>query len=239
MKEISFIIDGQKVRAQEGQTVLNAADDAGIFIPRLCNHPDLEPFGACRMCTVLINGKPQTACTHPASDGLEIQNDTPQLFNIRKSILDMLFIEGNHYCMFCEKSGFCELQALAYRFGITRPKFPYQYPRRTMDATHPDIFIDHDRCILCARCVRASRDVDHKHVFGFVGRGTAKKLAVSSAKGARDTNVSPDDKALSVCPVGTLMRKHVGYSVPIGKRLFDLMPIGSDIEEHVGKQGKE
>jgi [NiFe] hydrogenase diaphorase moiety small subunit len=162
---------------------------------------------------------------------MEVACDTDYLRHVRRHIIDMLFIEGNHYCMFCEKSGVCELQALAYRFGITVPRFPYRYPRRGMDASHPDIFIDHNRCILCARCIRASRDIDGKNVFGFVNRSIDKRIAVNAADGAAGTDVSPDDKALSICPVGTLMRKHVGYAVPIGRRIFDRHVIGYDIEE--------
>jgi [NiFe] hydrogenase diaphorase moiety small subunit len=230
MHEFIFTIDNKSVRGRQGQTILQAADAAGIYIPRLCSHPDLEPFGSCRVCTVLVEGRFQAACTHPAAAGIVVENDTDELLRIRRSIIDMLFIEGNHYCMFCEKSGVCELQALAYRFGIEVPKFPYRYPERGMDATHPDIFIDHNRCILCARCIRAANDFDNKGAFGFTGRGICKRLAVNSSKGLRGTDVSARDKALSVCPVGTLMRKRVGYAVPIGNRTFDRMPIGADIE---------
>ncbi len=107
-----------------------------------------------------------------------MENDTAELNGHRKALLEMLFVEGNHFCMFCEKSGNCELQALAYRFGILAPRFELQFPRRDVDASHPDVMIDHNRCILCGRCVRASRDLDGKSVFGFVGRGARKRIAV-------------------------------------------------------------
>ena len=152
---ITFTIDGVKVEAEAGQTILQAADAAGIYIPRLCAHNELSPFGACRVCTVMVNGRPQAACTQPVAEGIVVENDTEALREIRRDIIDMLFVEGNHFCMFCEKSGNCELQAMAYRFGILAPKFPYMFPKRNVDASHPDIFIDRDRCILCARCVRA------------------------------------------------------------------------------------
>ncbi len=210
---------------------MQAADEAGIYIPRLCSHRDLAPYGACRMCTVVVNGRPQTACTQPVIEGMKVENDTERLLKVRRSIIDMLFVEGNHYCMFCEKSGCCELQAMAYRLGIVVPRYPYQYPARTMDATHPGVFIDRGRCILCARCIRASRDVDKKNAFGFLGRGPRKQIAPNAAAGLGDTDVAPDDKAIEVCPVGTLMRKHVGYAAPVGRREFDSTPIGVDIEQ--------
>ncbi|HID75995.1 MAG TPA: NADP oxidoreductase, partial [Planctomycetaceae bacterium] len=130
----------------------------------------------------------------------------------------------------CEKSGSCELQALAYRFGITAPRYPYLWPQRELDASHPDIFIDRNRCILCARCVRASRDVDGKHVFGFYGRGPGKRVAVNAHARLADTDAAVTDKALEVCPVGALVPKHQGFTVPIGQRPFDQRPIGSDTQ---------
>jgi [NiFe] hydrogenase diaphorase moiety small subunit len=158
-----------------------------------------------------------------------VENETEQVQQIRKNIVEMLFVEGNHFCMFCEKSGNCELQAMAYRFGIAAPKFPYSWPHRDVDASHPDILIDRNRCILCARCVRTSRDIDGKSVFGFVGRGPEKRIAVNADAKLGDTNVEVTDKAISACPVGALLPKRVGYEVPVGQRLYDIKPIGSEI----------
>ena len=143
----------------------------------------------------------------------------------------MLFVEGNHFCMFCEKSGNCELQGQAYRLGICAPKYPYLFPECDVDATHPDVMIDRNRCILCGRCVEASRDVDGKTVFEFVGRGNEKKIAVNAEANLGDTNLAVTDKAADVCPVGAIIKKRVGFAVPIGQRLYDTKPIGSDIED--------
>jgi len=235
---ITFTIDGVEVRGEPGQTILCAADAAGIYIPRLCAHNELSPFGACRVCTVMVNGRPQTACTYPIAEGIVVQNETEELNGIRRDIVGMLFVEGNHFCMFCEKSGNCELQALAYRLGMLEPDFPYLWPRREIDASHPDIYIDHNRCILCGRCMRASRELDGKNVFQFVGRGPAKKIAYNAESRLDGTDAESVDKAVAVCPVGTLMRKRVGYAVPIGQRLYDREPIGSDIETRRATQDK-
>ena len=159
-----------------------------------------------------------------------VQNNTDKLNHYRRNLIEMLFVEGNHFCMYCEKSGNCELQALAYRFGITAPKYPYLFPKRDVDASHPDIFIDRNRCILCARCVRASRDLDGKNVFGFVNRGRHKKVAVNARARLVDTDIDVTDQAVEVCPVGAILKKRVGYAVPIGQRQYDHQPIGSDIE---------
>lgn len=227
---IAFTIDGRPVRAQPGQTILQAADAAGIYIPRLCAHRELHPFGACRVCTVKVNGRPQAACTMPAAEGMVVENNTPELAEHRRRLIEMLFVEGNHYCMFCEKSGNCELQALAYRFGITAPRYPYLFPNRDVDASHPDVMLDRNRCVLCARCVRASQQLDGKNVFQFIGRGAKKTLWVNAERELADTDIDPGDRAVDVCPVGCILRKRQGYTVPIGRRLYDHEPIGSDIE---------
>jgi len=226
----SFVLDGTDVEARSGDTILAAADRAGVYIPRLCSMEGLEPYGACRVCTVMVNGRPQSACTQPAAPGIVVESDTERLRKMRTRIVEMLFVEGNHYCMFCEKSGSCELQALGYRFGLLAPTLPYQFPRREIDASHPDVLIDRNRCILCGRCVRASRDQDGKHVFGFAGRGAAKRIVVSSSAGLGATTLAMTDKAAEACPVGAILKKRLGYRIPIGRRKFDSSPIGSDVE---------
>jgi len=226
---MTFTIDGVEVTGRAGQTILEAADEAGIYIPRLCYLKGLTPHGSCRVCTVIVNGRPQTACTQPIAEGMVVENETERVNELRRAIVDMLFVEGNHFCMFCEKSGNCELQALAYRLGISAPQYPYLFPDRDVDASHPDVYIDRNRCILCGRCVHASQEQDGKHVFDFVGRGPEKRLAVNSRGNLADTDLAASDKAVEACPVGALLRKHVGYSVPIGQRVYDEKPIGSDI----------
>ena len=235
---ISLTIDGVEVQGQPGQSILEVAQAAGIYIPRLCHAEGLEPYGACRVCTVLVNGRPQSACTQPIAPGMVVENNTPKVMQYRRDIIEMLFVEGNHFCMFCEKSGNCELQALAYRFGIAAPKYPYLFPKRTVDGSHPDIFIDRNRCVLCARCIRASRDVDGKHVFDFVGRGPDKRVAVNAEARLGDTDASVADKAMEVCPVGAILKKRVGYAIPIGRRPYDHQPIGSNIEATKAAQVK-
>ena len=226
----TFVLDGRDVEAKKGETILSAADRAGIYIPRLCAKDGLEPYGACRVCTVLVNGRPQSACTQPASPGVVVESDTERLRKMRTRIIEMLFVEGNHYCMFCEKSGNCELQGLAYRFGMLAPELPYQFPHRELDATHPDVMIEHNRCVLCGRCVLASRDQDGKHVFGFVGRGAHRSIAVNVAGPLGDTDLQATDRAADVCPVGSIVQKRLGFRVPVGRRKYDTHPIGSDLE---------
>jgi [NiFe] hydrogenase diaphorase moiety small subunit len=226
----TLTIDGREIPAKAGQSIIAAAEEAGVYIPRLCYFKELIPAGACRVCTVLVNGRPQSACTQPAAKGMVVLSETPEIQEWRKQVVEMLFIEGNHYCMFCEKSGNCQLQALAYRFGIAAPRYPYQFPKRTVDASHPEVLLDRNRCIRCDLCVTASRQVDGKSVFGFVNRGARTEIAVNGEQ-LSDTDLEAVDKAAQVCPVGAILKKRVGFAVPVGKRLYDEKPIGSNIEE--------
>lgn len=232
--QVTLSIDGTEVRAPKGSTILEAAEASGIYIPRLCWAKGLTPAGKCRLCTVLVNGRPVAACTQPAMEGMVVRNDTPDLARWRKNILEMLLVEGNHFCMVCEKSGACQLQAQAYRFGITAPHYPYLFPKRDVDASHPDVLIDRNRCIQCSLCVRASREQDGKSVFEFVNRGYEVRIAVNGERLA-DTELTAADKAAQICPVGALLVKRVGYAVPVGWRPYDQAPIGSEVERRPEK----
>jgi [NiFe] hydrogenase diaphorase moiety small subunit len=182
---------------------------------------------------VLVNGRPQAACIQPIAEGIVVENDTEALRDMRRELIEMLFVEGNHFCPFCEKSGNCELQAMGYRLGMLAPQYPYFFPVRDVDASHPDLFLDRNRCILCARCVRASQELDGKHAYGFVGRGADKRVAANARAGLGGTDAAAGDMASEICPVGSLMKKRVGYAIPIGQRAYDSKPIGSDIEKGV------
>ncbi len=227
---VKITIDGRQVEARAGLTILEAATEARIYVPHLCYHKDLLPGGHCRVCTVKVNGKPINACTMVVGGGMVIENDTAEMNDLRKSIIEMLFVEGNHICPGCEKSGNCELQALAYRFGMMAPRYPYLFPSKPVDGSHPNAYIDRNRCVLCGRCVRSSRQVDKKNVFGFEGRGIHKRLAVDARHSLSETDLAAADKAASYCPTGSLVVKRVGWKIPVGKRKYDHEPIGSDIE---------
>jgi [NiFe] hydrogenase diaphorase moiety small subunit len=231
-EEITITIDGVEIKTKAGEFILRAALDAGIYIPHLCFHPDLLPHGSCRVCTVKVNGRPMASCTTPAEDGMTITSDDAELLDFRKAVIEMLFVEGNHYCMFCEMSGKCELQAVAYRLGILVPRYPYLFPKREVDASHPDVMLDHNRCILCGRCVRTSHEGDGKHVFELIERGAKTRLGIDAENNLGETNISIDDKALEVCPVGALLKKDTAYRIPVGERQYDKIPVGSQLEGH-------
>ncbi len=222
----SFTLDGRIIAFAPGQTILAAATAAGVYIPHLCAHPDFPPHGSCKLCTVTVNGRDGSACTIQAAPGQEVRSDTPELHEIRRVLLQMLFVEGNHFCPGCEKSGRCKLQALAYEIEMLSPHFVQFFPHREIDASHPEFFLDFNRCIMCELCVRASRDVDGKNIFALAGRGRESHIIVNSPSGKLgDTDFAATDKAAEVCPVGAILRKEIGFATPIGARLYDHAPI--------------
>jgi [NiFe] hydrogenase diaphorase moiety small subunit len=234
-EKLYFTIDGTECTGEPGQSILEAADANGVYIPRLCHQKDLRPSGSCRVCTVCANGRNVASCTTPVADGMIIENETEAIKDLRRAVIEMLFVEGNHYCPYCERSGNCELQALAYRLKILAPRYPFMFPGRKLDATHPAIFIDGNRCIQCGRCVRAAEQIDKKPILGFIGRGGATRIKASSEHGLKGVDISPDDACVKACPVGAIIVKDTAFRTPIGERLYDHKPIGSDIEAHRAK----
>ena len=223
-----FTLDGTSLPFEPGQTVMQAATAAGKYIAHLCWHPDFTAHGSCKLCTVKIDGRFATACTAPVAAGQKVENQTDELKAKRITLLQLLFVEGNHFCPSCEKSGNCSLQATAYDLGMLSPHFDHFFPDRPVDASHPDVLLDFNRCIMCELCVRASREVDGKNVFALSGRGVGSHLIVNSESGRLvDTDFAATDRAADVCPVGVILHKRVGFAVPIGARTYDAEPISA------------
>ena len=228
----TFLLDGQSIPFKEGDTIMDAALAAGVYIPHLCHRPGYRPHGSCKLCTVDIDGRRGAACSNRAAENLVVLSETDDLISDRRSLVRMLFVEGNHICPACEKSGACTLQAVAYHVGMHNPHFPHFFPARDIDASHRDVVLNRNRCIQCELCVRASRDVDGKNVFAIGGRGMRARLIVNAASGRlADTTLALTDKAMSVCPTGALLPKRVGFAVPIGRRKFDIKPISASAAE--------
>lgn len=227
--KIKFKIDGKECFAKPGQNVLDAATDNGVYIPALCHMKDVKPAGSCRLCNVKIAGRVMTACTTPVAAGMEIENNIPEINDLRLSIIEMLFVEGNHFCPSCEKSGNCELQALAYKYQMMVPRFPYEFPIKEIDASAPKLIIERNRCILCKKCIRAFKDENGKNIFAFKKRGRKLEINIDAKLAA---NLSDEDaqRAMDICPVGAIIRKEKGFDEPIGTRKYDKVAIGSDIE---------
>ena len=228
-RKIKFKIDGKIIPAECGQTIVEAAHANGIFIPTLCNFEGAKPKGCCRMCTVKVNDRFMTACTTPVADGMEIENNIEEINDIRKSIIELLFVSGNHFCPSCEKSGNCELQALAYRYQMMVPRFPFEFPQKGVDATSPKIIKDQNRCIACKRCIKTIEDEQGRKYFAYKNRGTKLEVVLDEEM-AKTMTDEIAQLAMDNCPVGSILKKEIGYKEPIGTRKYDKKPIGSEIE---------
>ncbi len=228
-RKIKFKIDGKIIPAECGQTIVEAAHANGIFIPTLCNFEGAKPKGCCRMCTVKVNDRFMTACTTPVADGMEIENNIEEINDIRKSIIELLFVSGNHFCPSCEKSGNCELQALAYRYQMMVPRFPFEFPQKGVDATSPKIVKDQNRCIACKRCIKTIEDEQGRKYFAYKNRGNKLEVVLDEEM-AKTMTDEIAQLAMDNCPVGSILKKEIGYTEPIGTRKYDKKPIGSEIE---------
>lgn len=222
---VQMSIDGEAVEAEAGQTLVAAAAAHGIYIPTICSLPGQPSIGTCRVCSVRVNGQVMAACTIRVRDGLVVEVNSPDLQDMRRAVVELLFVEGNHNCPSCEKSGRCQLQAVAYDVGMTSARFPYRYPVRQADPSARRIWLERDRCIFCQRCVELVHDEDTgRKVFSISHRGPAARIEIDTelADAMTDEQVK---RAVRVCPVGAILEKGVGHNTPIGSRWFELRSV--------------
>lgn len=214
---IKLTVDGNSVEVPEGTTVLKAAQMAGSKIPTLCEFPALKPYGGCRLCVVEIEGfrTLQASCTLPASNGMVVRTATPKVLQARKFVLSMLFSERNHYCMYCQKTGGdCDLQNAAYGEGMTYWPIQPNWSPFPVDASHPHYVIDHNRCILCRRCVRACGELVGNYTLSIENRGHNCILVADNGLPIGKSSCIRCGTCLQVCPTGAIIDRHSAY---IGK----------------------
>jgi len=212
-------IDGKDVAGSEGASVLEVARENGIDIPTLCHLEGISPRGACRLCMVEIAGsnKLAAACMTKVVEGMEVTAHSERLLEYRRAITEMLFVERNHVCAVCVANNHCELQDTAEELGLTHFDLPRISPKVDIDASHRLFAIDHNRCILCLRCVRVCDEIEGAHTWDIMHRGLETRVQTDMGiPWGESTTCTSCGKCVQVCPTGALFEK--GRAVARGSK---------------------
>lgn len=210
MSVVTLTINGEMVSAQSEQTLLTVLREHNIPIPTLCHLDGLSERGGCRLCLVEIEGSPklQAACVTPVQEGMVVRTESEKLQNYRRLTLEMLFAERNHICAVCVMNGHCELQTLAMKVGMDHVRLDYMNPDLPMDASHQRFVLDHNRCVLCTRCVRVCDEVEGAHTWDLMGRGINSRVITDlSQPWGEAESCTSCGKCVQVCPTGALSIK--------------------------------
>jgi NADH-quinone oxidoreductase subunit G len=206
---VNLKINGIPVQVAEGTTVLQAAKEVGVYIPTLCYHPDLTPFASCGMCVCKQenNNKMIRACSTPVYEGLSVITDDPELFEVRKAILEMTLSTHPNSCLTCIRNGNCELQTLAAKFGIREQPFESRVSKLRADTSSPSIVLDPHKCIKCGRCIQVCQELQGVFALDFIGRGDSTVMSPAASLKLNDSPCVKCGQCIVHCPVGAIYEK--------------------------------
>lgn len=210
VRVVTLRIDGQDVGARDDQSILKVAAENGIRIPSLCYLDGLSTWGACRMCMVEVEGSPKlvTACSTLIGEGMRISTNSERLQRYRRMILELLFAERNHVCSVCVSNGHCELQDLAMQCGMDHVRVAYRNAPYEIDSSHDLFRVDHNRCVLCTRCVRVCSEIEGAHTWDVMGRGVDCQVITDlNQPWGESESCTGCGKCVQVCPTGALVKK--------------------------------
>jgi predicted molibdopterin-dependent oxidoreductase YjgC len=207
--KVNLTIDGHKIQADAGKTILQVAQEAGIHIPILCHHPALPPEGACRICLVEIERQRslQPSCTFPATEGLVVHTHSEKVVEARKFVLEMLLTDHPFDCMTCNATGNCLLQDLVYEYGVHTEPYPGLHHNFPIDLSNPFIAVDRNKCILCRRCVRACSYINGVDAISVVYRGFNARIAFGADTPMQESPCEFCGSCAEVCPTAALYPK--------------------------------
>jgi bidirectional [NiFe] hydrogenase diaphorase subunit len=218
-------INGREVGARDNQTLLEVIREHNLPLPTLCQLEGLSNVGACRLCLVEVKGsaKLHPACVTEVQEGMEVVTHSERLKGYRRQILELLFSERNHVCSVCVSNGHCELQNLAVSLGVTGVRYPYLSPSLRVDASHERFAVDHNRCVLCTRCVRVCDEIEGAHTWDVLGRGVDARVVTDlDDPWGSSLTCTGCNKCVQVCPTGALFLK--GRAVGEMEKHFDFLP---------------
>ena len=220
---VTLEIDGRDLSARSDESIIEVCRENGIPIPSLCYLDGLSVWGACRLCMVEVNGQERlfSACSTRVAEGMKVRTGSERLERYRRMIVELLLAERNHVCSVCVSNGHCELQTLAQRCGVDHVRVPYRQVRYAMDSSHPSFRLDHNRCVLCSRCVRVCDEIEGAHTLDVMGRG-ADCLVISDLNrpwGESDT-CTGCGKCVQVCPTGALVKQGTSVGEMVKDRHF-------------------
>jgi len=220
---VTLQIDGNDLSARDDQTIIQVAREHGIPIPSLCRVTGLSVSGGCRVCVVEVEGAPRplAACATKVSEGMKVTSGSDRIVAYRRMILELLFAERNHVCSVCVSNGHCEMQSLGQMLGVDHIRYPYVYPKLLVDASHPRFVVDHNRCILCTRCVRVCDEIEGAHTWDVMGRGVECAVITDMAQPWGEAqSCTSCGKCVQLCPTGALSEKGRSVAEMTKRRQF-------------------